>query len=94
MLTNTLCLVPLLAGTQVQAKAYASTVELWHDGRCVARHASAVTAVSSRSWTWNIISTFSIASQWALAGSKPLEQRRQAGIVAAEFNDRSGSGKR
>lgn len=30
--------VPLKAGTQVQAKAYASTVELWHDGRCVGRH--------------------------------------------------------
>ena len=26
---------PLKAGTQVQAKIYASTVELWHDGRCV-----------------------------------------------------------
>ena len=30
--------VPLTAGTQVQAKAYASMVELWHDGplRCPA----------------------------------------------------------
>ena len=37
VLTNTYS-VPLPAGTQVQAKAYASTVELWHDGRCVARH--------------------------------------------------------
>jgi hypothetical protein len=27
--------VPLPAGTQVQAKIYASTVELWRDGRCV-----------------------------------------------------------
>ena len=30
--------VPLPAGAQVQAKVYASRVELWHDGRCVARH--------------------------------------------------------
>src|SRR3954453_18765815 len=30
--------VPLTAGTQVQAKSYASTVELWHDGRSVAQH--------------------------------------------------------
>jgi hypothetical protein len=30
--------VPLPAGTQVQAKIYASTVELWRDGRCVASH--------------------------------------------------------
>ena len=29
---------PLKAGTEVHAKVYASTVELWHDGRCVARH--------------------------------------------------------
>lgn len=26
--------VPLKAGTVLQAKIYASTVELWHDGRC------------------------------------------------------------
>src|ERR1700678_3004248 len=36
-LTNTYS-VPLPAGTQVQAKVYASVVELWYDGRCVARH--------------------------------------------------------
>ena len=30
---------PLAAGTQVHAKAYASMVELWHEGNCVARHA-------------------------------------------------------
>jgi len=30
--------VPLKAGTVVQAKVYASIVELWFDGRCVARH--------------------------------------------------------
>jgi transposase len=29
---------PLKAGTEVHAKVYASWVELWHDGRCVARH--------------------------------------------------------
>jgi CheY-like chemotaxis protein len=29
---------PLKAGTEVHAKVYASRVELWHDGRCVARH--------------------------------------------------------
>src|SRR5205085_6332974 len=37
VLTNTYS-VPLPAGTQVQAKAYASRIELWHSGRCVARH--------------------------------------------------------
>jgi hypothetical protein len=37
VLTNMYSL-PLPAGAQVQAKAYASTVELWHEGRCVAQH--------------------------------------------------------
>lgn len=30
--------VPVLAGVQVQAKAYAARLELWHEGGCVARH--------------------------------------------------------
>jgi hypothetical protein len=37
VLTNSYS-APLPAGTQVQAKAYASTVELWHEGRRVAHH--------------------------------------------------------
>jgi hypothetical protein len=37
VLTNSYS-VPLKPGTQVQAKVYASVVELWHDGHCVARH--------------------------------------------------------
>ena len=37
VLTNSYS-APLPAGTEVQAKAYASSVELWHDGRRVAQH--------------------------------------------------------
>jgi len=37
VLTNTYS-VPLPAGAQVQANAYASKIELWYAGRCVARH--------------------------------------------------------
>jgi hypothetical protein len=37
VLTNSYS-VPLPAGTEVQAKAYASTIELWNGGRCVALH--------------------------------------------------------
>ena len=37
VLTNSYS-VPLKAGLQVQAKVYASTVELWHDGRRIAWH--------------------------------------------------------
>ena len=47
--------VPLPAGTQVQAKTYASTVELWHDGRCVPAMSAAIDAsnrssISSITW--------------------------------------------
>src|SRR2546423_7483709 len=37
VLTNTYS-IPLPAGAQVQATAYAGTIELWHEGRCVPRH--------------------------------------------------------
>jgi predicted heme/steroid binding protein len=37
MLTNSYSL-PLKTGLQVQAKVYASTVHLWHDGRHIAQH--------------------------------------------------------
>src|ERR1044072_7127584 len=37
VLTNSYS-APLPAGTEVQDKAYASAVELWHDGRRVAQH--------------------------------------------------------
>lgn len=30
--------VPLPAGVEVQAKAYAASIELWQEGRCIARH--------------------------------------------------------
>ena len=47
---------------------------------------SAVTAVSSRSWTWNIILDVLYRKPGALAGSKPLEQRRQAGLWPPSFD--------
>jgi len=47
--------VPLPAGTQVQAKVYAGTVELWHEGRWVARH--------ERSSIWSTIWMYCFASQ-------------------------------
>jgi hypothetical protein len=53
--------VPLPVGTQVQAKVYASTVELWHEGRCVAG-TSAVTG-RSRSSISSIIWMCCLANQ-------------------------------
>ena len=61
VLTNTYS-VPLPAGAQVQAKAYASTIELWH-GAAAWRGTNVVTGGSNRSWIWNITWISCIASR-------------------------------
>ena len=51
---------PLLPGTQAQIKLSAATVEVWYEGRCVARHerSTVVTSTSSTSnTTWTCSST-------------------------------------
>ena len=55
VLTNTYS-VPLPAGTQVQAKTYASSIELWHAGRCVAQHERFGAITDSR------VSSFTVGS--------------------------------
>jgi hypothetical protein len=84
VLTNTYS-VPLPAGTQVQAKAYASWVELWHEGRCVARHERCY-----RRQQQILDLEHYLDALWrkpgALAGSKPLEQKRQAGLWPPSFD--------
>ena len=45
--------VPLPGGRRVEAKAYASTVEIWHEGDWWPA-TNAATAASSRCWIWNI----------------------------------------
>ncbi len=84
VLTNTYS-VPLPTGTQVQAKAYASTVELWHDGRCVARHER---CYGRQQQVLDLEHYLDILYRkpGALAGSKPLEQRRQAGLWPPSFD--------
>ena len=76
---------PLKAGTQVQAKVYASTIELWHDGNCVARHER---CYGRQQQILDLEHYLDVLSRkpGALAGSRPLEQQRKAGLWPASFD--------
>jgi hypothetical protein len=77
--------VPLPAGTQVQAKAYASQMELWHEGRCVARHERCYRRQQQILDLEHYLDVL-YRKPGALAGSKPLEQKRQAGLWPPSFD--------
>jgi len=77
--------VPLAAGTNVQAKAYASTIEVWHEGRCVAWHERCYRRQQQVLDLEHYLDVLS-RKPGALAGSKPLEQRRQAGLWPPSFD--------
>jgi len=77
--------VPLKAGTQVQAKIYASTVELWHDGRCVARHERCYRRQQQILELEHYLDVL-YRKPGALAGSRPLEQQRRAGLWPESFD--------
>ena len=78
--------VPLTAGTQVQAKSYASIVELWHDGRSVAQHER---CYGRHQQVLNLEHYLDVLSRkpGALAGSRPLEQERRAGLWPDCFDE-------
>jgi transposase len=78
--------VPLKAGTQVQAKVYASNVELWHGGQCVGRHER---CYERHKQVLDLEHYLDVLSRkpGALAGSRPLEQQRQAGLWPACFDE-------
>jgi hypothetical protein len=84
VLTNTYS-VPLPAGAQVQAKAYASIIELWHAGRCVARHERCYRRQQQVLDLEHYLDVL-YRKPGALARSKPLEQRRQAGLWPPSFD--------
>ena len=77
--------VPLPPGTQVQAKIHASTVELWHAGKCVARHER---CYRKKQQILDLEHYLDVLSRkpGALAGSTPLAQRRQAGLWPPSFD--------
>jgi transposase len=77
--------VPLSAGIQVQAKVYAARVELWHEGRCVARHERCYRRQQQILELEHYLDVL-YRKPGALAGSKPLEQRRQAGLWPPSFD--------
>jgi len=76
---------PLPAGVQVQAKVYASAVELWHDGQCVARHERCYRRQQQILDLEHYLDVL-YRKPGAMAGSKPLEQKRQAGLWPASFD--------
>jgi transposase len=78
--------VPVKPGTQVQAKVYANAVELWHDGHCVARHER---CYSHQQQVLDLEHYLDILSRkpGALAGSRPLEQQRRAGLWPDSFDE-------
>ena len=76
---------PLKAGTEVQAKIYASIVELWHDGRCVARHERCYQRQQQVLDLEHYLDVL-YRKPGALAGSRPLEQQRKAGLWPESFD--------
>jgi len=77
--------VPLKPGTLVQAKVYASIVELWHDGHCVARHER---CYGRQQQILDLEHYLDVLSRkpGAFAGSRPLAQQRKAGLWPPSFD--------
>jgi transposase len=69
---------PLRPGTKTQAKIFAETVEVWHEGRCVARHER---SYSRQQKVWDLEHYLEALERkpGALAGSTALEQWRRQG---------------
>ena len=78
VLTNSYS-VPLKAGLQVQAKVYASTVHLWHDGRQIAQHERCYSRQQQVLDLEHYLDVL-FRKPGAMAGSRPLEQQRRAGL--------------
>lgn len=84
VLTNTYSL-PAPAGVQVQARVYASTIEFWREGRCIARHERCYSRQQQILDLEHYLDVL-FRKPGALAGSKPLEQRRKAGLWPVSFD--------
>jgi hypothetical protein len=77
--------VPLKVGVEVQVKTYASTVEVWKDGRCVALHERCYGRQKQILELEHYLDVLS-RKPGALAGSRPLEQQRRAGLWPESFD--------
>jgi hypothetical protein len=69
---------PLPVGVEVQAKVYPANVEIWYQGRCVARHERSF-GRSEKVFDLEHYLEVLVKKPGALAGSTPLEQWRAKG---------------
>lgn len=76
---------PVRVGLEVQAKIYASYVEVWHEGQCVARHERCYSRLQEILDLEHYLEPLD-RKPGALAGSKPLEQWRQKGRWPASYD--------
>jgi transposase len=76
---------PVKSGTAVRARVLPACVEVWHDGRCVARHER---SYGKGQQFLNLEHYLEVLERkpGALAGSKPLEQWRQQGRWPASYD--------
>ena len=70
--------MPLPPGTTVQVKLAPASVEIWHQGRCVARHTRSYDRHQELLDLEHYLDVLE-HKPGAFAGSKPLEQWRRAG---------------
>ena len=77
--------VPVRAGLEVQARVYAGSVEIWHEGKCVARHQRSYGRYQEILDLEHYLEPLE-TKPGALAGSKPLEQWRQKGRWPASYD--------
>lgn len=77
--------VPAPVGREVQAKVYAAHVEIWNEGKCIARHER---CFSRQQKVLDLEHYLEVLSKkpGALAGSTPLEQWRAQGRWPASFD--------
>jgi hypothetical protein len=76
---------PLPPGTTVQVKLAPAMVEIWHQGRCIARHARSYGRHQEFLDLEHYLDVLE-HKPGALAGSKPLEQWRRAGRWPASYD--------
>ena len=77
--------VPAPPGTTVEAKIYASVIEIWRGGERIARHERCYKRLQQILDLEHYLDVLQ-RKQGAFAGSKPLEQQRQAGLWPVCFD--------
>lgn len=76
---------PLPAGTRAEAKVHAAYVEIWHEGKCVARHERCFGRQQKVLNLEHYLDVL-VKKPGALAGSTPLEQWRAQGRWPESFD--------